>query len=413
MPKLARELTAIAVSKFKRRGRYAVGGVRGLYLQVTKTGARSWVYRQLIGESRKELGLGPYPAVSLCVAREKARELHRSIAQGLQPVEQQNGKQQQKRSEQPQRAEAQPTITFAKAAAAYIESKKHEWSNDKSQVSWEGTLQKYAYPTIGKLEVNQIEIAHMHKLLTRIWHNKTETAMRLRGRIEAVLDWATVQKYRAGPNPAAWKGNLDKLLAKPGKVRAVEHHPALPADQVPAFLERLRRMSGAAARALEFVILTACRTGEVIGACWDELDLEKAEWRIPAARMKSRRPHVIPLSKGALELIAQVPRLDSSPYVFRNAAAGPLGSMALLAVLKRMDIKGITVHGFRSTFRDWAAESTNHPREVVEHALAHKVGDRTEQAYHRSTLLVKRSQLMADWSDYCRGTPPLDRREAD
>lgn len=398
MPKLARELTALAVSKIKRRGRYAVGGVRGLYLQVTRTGARSWVLRSMVGRDRKELGLGAYPATSLCAAREKAREMRRAISDGAEAVQQQPTTQLQPFQS------AAPAITFEKAAEAYIDSKKHEWSNDKSLVSWETTLTKYAYPTIGKLDVQLIEIAHVHKLLAKIWHTKTETAMRLRGRIEAVLDWATVGKYRSGPNPAAWKGNLDKLLAKPGKVRPVEHHAALPPEQVSDFLDSLRDMDGVAARALELVVLTACRTGEVLGARWDELDMERGEWRIPASRMKSRRPHVVPLSKGALEIISRAPRVDGVPFVFHSASGAPLSNMALLCVLKRMGRKGITVHGFRSTFRDWAAESTNHPREVVEHALAHKVGDKTEQAYHRSTLLVKRGQLMADWSAYCLTT---------
>ncbi len=397
MPKIAKELTALEVGRLKKPGMHAVGVIPGLYLQITDTGAATWILRALVGGKRREIGLGGYPGVTLAQAREKARADREAISEGRDPAAERAA------ARSALRAENAVNTTFDECARKFIESKAAEWKNPKHRAQWAATLDTYASPTIGKLGVRDITLAHVVKILEtdNLWTVKTETASRLRGRIEAVLDWATVRGYRTGDNPARWKGHLDKLLPAPGKTKKVEHHAALPYAQIGAFMVDLRTRGGIAPRALEFAILTAARSGEVRGATWDELDLENGRWTVPASRMKAGKEHVIPLSAQALALLKALPRHTDNPLVFPAPRGGVLSDMTLGAVLKRMGRTDLTAHGFRSTFRDWAGETTAYPREVIEHALAHQLKDKAEAAYARGTLLARRARLMADWAAYC------------
>ena len=293
-------------------------------------------------------------------------------------------------------------MTFDACAAAYIEAHKTSWRNEKHRDQWRNTLNSYASPVFGSLPVQAIDVALVMKVLEPIWKTKSETASRLRGRIEAVLDWATVRSYREGENPARWRGHLDKLLPARSKIQKVEHHPALPHDEIGDFMAMLRGQDGTAARALEFLILTAARTGEIIGARWDEIDLEDKIWVVPGARMKAGREHRVPLSGAALAILEQMREIREGDFVVPGGKKGkPLSNMAMLAVLKRMGRDDLTTHGFRSTFRDWAAERTNFPREVVEMALAHTIESKVEAAYRRGDLFQKRRQLMEAWVRFC------------
>jgi len=295
--------------------------------------------------------------------------------------------------------------TFDECSEAFIEDKRAEWSNAKHADQWTNTLATYASPVMGSLIVRDVGLPHVLDVLKPIWTTKTETATRLRARIEAVLDWATVHGYRSGDNPARWRGHLDNLLPRPSKVAKVEHHAALPVASMPEFMGQLRKAAGQGARALEFAILTAARSGEVRGATWDEIDMDEAVWTVPAARMKADREHRVPLSPAAVRLLKSLTRRDGVPYVFPSAADKPLSDMTLAAVLKRMGVDAVP-HGFRSTFRDWCSEQTNVAREVAEMALAHAISDKTEAAYRRGDLFAKRVELMAQWARFCA------RREA-
>lgn len=407
MPKKAKELSALAVSKLKPEGRHAVGGVDGLHLRITG-GSRAWVLRLVVGlrpdghggsvPHRRDVGLGGYPEISLAEAREKARELRRQARGGTDPVEE------RKAHKARQRLQAANTRTFSECAIAYLAGHRAGWKNEKHGKQWAATLETYAYPVIGEVHVSDIDTALILGVLEPIWHSKTETASRVRGRIESVLDWATVRGYRNGENPARWKGHLDKLLPARAKVQKVEHHAALPYAEMPAVMADLRRREGVSARALEFAILTVARSGEVRGAAWNEFDLEAGTWTIPAARMKAKKEHRVPLSSSALAMLRELPRIDGNPYVFPAPRGGTLSDMALTAVLRRMGRGDLTQHGFRSTFRDWAGETTAFPREVIEHALAHQLRDKVEAAYQRGDLLRKRATLMEEWSHYCKAT---------
>jgi integrase len=292
-------------------------------------------------------------------------------------------------------------MTFQQCAEAYINAHRAGWKNPKHIQQWQNTLSQYAYPFFGELDVKLIDTGLITKCLEPIWLTKNETAGRVRGRIESILDWATVRKYREGVNPARWRGHLDKLLAKQSKVQKTEHHKALPYLEINAFISQLHKQDGIAAKCMEFTILTAARTGETIGATWDEIDLIAKTWTIPAIRMKAEREHRVPLSIDALNIINDMAATRINDYVFPGTKKG-LSNMAMLAVLKRMDRADITVHGFRSTFRDWAAESTAYPGEVVEMALAHAIKNLTEAAYRRGDLIEKRSRLMEEWARYCK-----------
>jgi integrase len=390
MPRSAKGLKSdVSIRAIKKPGYHADGG--GLYLQITASGARSWIFRYSSSGRRHEMGLGSYPDVTLKAARDKAAEMRILRAAGRDPL-------QVRRAERQQRA---GSVTFAEAADAYIAAHEPSWRNPKHRQQWTNTLATYVLPSLGSVAVADIDTSHVTMVLEPIWLAKTETATRVRQRVEAILDWAAARGLRTGENPARWRGHLDKLLARPTRVRTVQHHPALPYAELPAFMLELAGQKGVAARALTLCILTAARTGEVIGARWSEIDGDV--WTIPGTRMKSGREHRVPLSLPAQQIIEELRALsaDADGFVFPGGRNGtPLSNMAMAAVLKRMGRGGITAHGFRSCFRDWARESTNFPREVAETALAHILKDKVEAAYARGDLLDKRRELMAAWASY-------------
>lgn len=389
MPREARKLSDIAVKNFKAKGFYAVGGVPGLHVRINANGARNWILRAMVGGKRRDIGLGALRDIDLKRAREKARTMRERIAQGIDPVI-------ERRSA---RQALLTALTFDEAAARFIEAKSPEWSNPKHRAQWKATLDTYASPRIGTLPVDRVNLPHILEILTPIWTTKTETASRVRMRVESVLAWATASGYRSGDNPARWKGNLDVLLAKPSKVKKVEHHAALAIDALPAFVADLRGRDGVAARALEFLILTATRSGEVRGATWDEFDLKSGVWIIPGERMKAGKEHRVPLCARALALVKEQPQVAGSAYVFSAPRGGQLSDMTLSAVMRRMEVDAVP-HGFRSTFRDWCSERTAYPRDVAEMALAHTIQNKTEAAYRRGDLYDKRVNMMKDWQRF-------------
>ena len=395
MPKKADELGPLEVSRLTEPGLHFVGVVAGLALKVSVTGARSWILRATVGNRRRDIGLGGYPDVTLAGAREAARNARSKIKEGIDPVDDARA------ARSKLIAEAVSGILFDEAASKYITAHEAGWKNTKHASQWRNTLETYAFPVIGKMRVKDIQTAHVMQVLEPIWTAKPETASRVRSRIELVLDWAKVRGYRKGENPARWKGHIDKLLPKRSEVASVEHHAALPFREIGAFMVSLRKVEGMGARALEFAILTAARSGEVRGATWDEIDLKEATWTIPAARMKAKKEHRIPLADAALELLRTLPRMVGTDLVFPSSRNEMLSDMTLSAVLRRMGRSDITGHGFRSTFRDWAGETTAYPREVIEHALAHRLKDKAEAAYQRGTLFDKRRKLMDDWAAFC------------
>lgn len=379
-------LTALDVKQAKHRGLYNDGG--GLYLQVAVNGSRSWIFRYG-AQGRYHLGLGPLHTFTLAEAREKARQCRQQLLDGVDPIATRRAR------KAAARAEAAKSITFAEAAETYITAHRTAWKNPKHRQQWTNTLTTYAFPIIGDLPVAAVDTGLVLRVLQPIWHEKPETASRVRARIERVLSWATVQGYRTGDNPARWANHLDNLLPAHTKIAPVQHHAALPYAEVPAFLLELRQRDGGAAEALEFLILTASRTGEVIGATWDEFDLKAKVWTIPAGRMKAAREHRVPLSRRAVEIVRGMPREGKRVF--------PISNMAMLQLLKRMGRNGITAHGFRSSFRDWAAETHNAERDVVEMSLAHSISDKKEAAYRRGHMLAKRRKLMDDWAVFCGG----------
>lgn len=389
MPKKARELKALDASRIITPGFHAVGGVAGLHLRVSASGARSWILRAVIGSKRRDIGLGGFPDVPLAVAREKARDARAKIEQGVDPIA----------ARKSAKATLVSVLTFDEAAKLLIQAKSPEWKNVKHAAQWKSTLDTYASPTIGKMPVDKVELTHVLDILTPLWATKTETATRLRMRMEAVLAWATASGYRKGDNPARWRGNLDALLAKPRKVTKVKHHKALPMDALPAFMADLRKGEGMAARALEFAILTAARSGEVRAATWDEIDLKAGVWTIPADRMKAGKEHRVPLSARAVALLKALPRMANCDYPFAGPSGKVLSDMTLSAVMRRMEVDAVP-HGFRSTFRDWCSERTAYPNDVAEMALAHAIGNKVEAAYRRGELFDKRTKMMADWSRF-------------
>lgn len=393
MARTTERLSAAKVSKAKP-GMYCDGG--GLYLQAS-LGAdgeikKSWIFRFALHGRERQMGLGSLHTVSLAEAREKATGCRKRVRDGIDPIDARNV------SLAAAAAENAKAKTFDECAAEYITAQRGGWSNATHRQQWTNSLATYVSPVLGRLPVAAIDVDLVVKTLEPIWEKKPETASRVRGRIEAVLDWATAKKLRQGDNPARWKGNLEHLLSQ--RSRAVEHYTALPYAEIGAFLAELRQNDGVASRALEFAILTAARSGEVLRARWDEIDLRTLLWIVPPARMKAGREHRVPLSAPAVAVLERMARVRESEFVFPGTRRAVLSEMAMLAILKRME-RDVTVHGFRSTFRDWAAERTNFPNEMLEMALAHTVSDKVEAAYRRGDMFDKRRTLMDAWAKYC------------
>jgi integrase len=399
------KLSAVEVTKAQGPAVLHDGG--GLYLRVSAAGAKSWVFRFQLDGKRRDMGLGPYPDISLAEARAKATAHRKQRHEGVDPIE---AKETERRA---QRVSAAKGRTFREIAEEFITRNKAGWRNEKHRQQWHNTLATYVYPALGELPVSAIDAGLVVQVLDPIWVEKPETAGRVRGRIEAVLDAATVRGFRQGPNPAQWKGNLAHILPARARMRKVAHHAALPFDDVSEFVAALRGREGMAARALEFAILTAARTGEVLGVSWGEIDLTAKVWTVPADRMKANREHRVPLSDLALAVLEKVRPLvlmkdekpDPGAPVFPGPRrALPMSNMTMLMLLRRMKRDDLTAHGFRSTFSDWAAERTAYPREVVEMALAHTIENRVEAAYRRGDLFDKRRRLMMDWARFCEGS---------
>ena len=396
---MAREinrLNSLAVNRASKPGYYPDGA--GLYLQVSPSGTKSWIYRYSAGGRSREMGLGSIAALGLSDARARAKECRHQRVMGIDPLETRRA------STERQKLEDAKATTFSNAAAKYIAAHEASWRNEKHRAQWKSSLETYAFPVIGPLSVAAIDTLLVLKVLEPMWGTKTETATRVRGRIESVLNWAAARGLRQGENPARWKGHLDRLLPARGKVRTVRHHAALPYEELPTFMADLRARDGSAARALELTILTGLRTSEVIGACWPEFDLQRKVWTVPAERMKGKREHRVPLSDRAISILTNFSREDE--FLFPGERSGkPLSNMAMRATLKRMGRSDLTVHGFRSTFRDWAAERTNFQNHVVEMALAHTIGNKVEAAYRRGDLFEKRVRLMDAWAEYATKAP--------
>jgi len=396
------KLSAIGVKKNTRKGKYS-DGVNNLYLEIKASGSKSWIFRYTIYGKRKEMGLGAFPAIELKEAREVAAGLYKAIKADPthDPIIERKKAVAKAKLEQQENQ-----VTFKWCAEQFIESKAPEWNNKKSPQQWTNTLTTYAYPFIGDYPVKEINTELIMRVLKPIWTTKTETATRIRGRIENILSWAAVQGYRANDNPALWKGHLENLLPKPNKVKKVKPHKALPYKEINTFISELRSHKTMSAFALEVLILTATRTSEVTGALWQEIDFDAGVWAIPADRMKADKEHSIPLSSRALEIIQQLYEVRTSEYIFQGGRVGKGLSNAAMDKLLQVSMKyDVTVHGFRSTFRDWTAEETTYPNELCEMAMAHTIKNQAEAAYRRGDMLKKRMQLMEDWQKYIEQEP--------
>ena len=412
MIKRLAKLTAMQVQHFTKPGNYGDGG--GLYLQINPQGKKSWIFRYELFGRERYMGLGPLHSVGLADARIAAREARRCLLNKVDPLEK------KRQAVEQQRRDEARELTFDACAKQYIEAHGDAWRSAKHRQQWENTLRAYASPHFGSVNARKIDTDLVVKALEPIWTTKTETATRVRERIERVLAWAATRGYREGENPARWTGHLEWLLPAPSKLKKVKHHAALPFSEMGAFFQGLREQEGVAARALEFTILTACRTNEVSGASWSEVDLVGGVWTVPAERMKAGRVHRVPLVDATVKLLRAQIGLDAV-IVFPGAKKGTrLSSMAMPAVLQRLQRDDLTVHGFRSTFRDWAAEATDCPGELAEIAMAHTVGTAVENAYRRSDLFERRRRLMADWSAWCgvqkapsNARPATDARGSD
>ncbi|NCO22303.1 MAG: integrase arm-type DNA-binding domain-containing protein [Rhodobacterales bacterium] len=415
MPKVAEELSALDVKRLahpggKRNVLCSVGGVPGLYMQLTPNGGRSWVLRVKVGTLRRDIGLGGFPGVTLSQARDKARDARDKIERGIDPVEE------RKAAKAALVAAQRRGLTFADAVDKALSAKLDAFKNAKHRQQWENTLATYATPDLGKMLVQDITTQDILRVLQPLWMDKTETASRLRGRIETVLSWATVAGHRTGDNPARWAGNLKELLPPPSKVANEGNHPALALEDAPRWFAALQTREGFGARALEFAALTASRSQEVRGALWDEIDLDKALWIIPGARMKMGREHRVPLSARAVAMLEALPRLKDNPLVFPAARGGQLSDMTLSATMRRMHEAEIAQggagfidrtskrpavpHGLRSTFRDWVAEQTAYPGDMAEVALAHRISNAVEASYRRGDMIEKRRRMMGDWAKF-------------
>ncbi|MDR3424063.1 MAG: tyrosine-type recombinase/integrase [Alphaproteobacteria bacterium] len=403
MARVIGKLTTLAIGRAKKKGLYGDGG--GLYLQVSPTGSKSWLFRFLLNGKAHAMGLGPLHTVTLAEARVKATDCRKLLVAGFDPLNAKKDRQVQAR------LAATKGTTFEACAKAYIEAHKASWKSEVYTVKYGQTLEKYAYPIIGRLPVQSIDTTLVMKVLEPVWQKKTATAKKIRSRIECVLDWAKVREYRQGENPARWRGHLENLLAKPSKLVRIKHRAALPYAKINGFLQSLEGRDGIGVQALKLLIFTACRSNEVLGAAWDEIDFENRVWTIPAERMKAGKEHRVPLTAPALAVLKERKREsqklgeneEPNPYVFLNPQdKKPCSGEVMATLLKRMKRQDITVHGFRSTFRDWAAEQTSFPREVAEAALAHTVGNQVEAAYRRSDLFEKRRLMMEQWARYCQ-----------
>lgn len=399
MPKIARELTPLAVSKLTKPGTHAVGGVAGLALRVYPEGQRAWVLRTMVAGKRREFGMGGYPTVALASAKDRARATLDKIFAGIDPVEE------KQRLRSALRAAKAKAVSFSKVAEQYIAQHEAGWKNPKHAAQWVTTLSTYAFPVIGSVTVANVDTPLVLKVLEPIWTEKTETASRVRGRIEVILDYATAKGLRDGPNPARWKGHLALTLPARRKVAPVQHHAAIPVVEMPAFMKQLRGIDGVSARALEFLTLTAARSGEVRGMTWGEVDLKNKLWTVPASRMKAKREHRVPLSDAAWLILESIKRVDGVDLVFPGARGGALSDMSLTAIMRRLGLEAVP-HGLRSSFRNWTAEMTSYPNEVAEMALAHTVSNSTEAAYRRGDLLEKRRPMMADWDEFLALSSP-------
>jgi integrase len=399
------KLSNLAVTRLKKDGIYSDGG--NLYLQIRGDGEyKSWLFRYMRHGESHDMGLGPLHTVSAADARAKAQKCRTMLLNGITPLDA------KKDEAAAARQAATKGTTFEACATAYIDAHKASWKQERHADQWNQALAKHAYPTIGKLPIQSVDTDLVLKVLQPIWEEKTETAKRLRGRIESIIDWAKVKGYRQGENPARWRGHLDNLLASPNKLINVEHFAALPYAKVGAFMKSLDKQEGKGATALKLVILTAARSNEVLGATWDEIDFKSKVWTVPAERMKAgKKEHRVPLTEPVLAILKDLKQErddvegtdDPCPYIFPNTKGdGFLSNTVMLALLKRMNRRDITVHGFRSTFRDWAAENTEYPDEVVEMALAHAIQNKVKAAYLRTDLFEKRRVLMEEWAEYCR-----------
>jgi integrase len=427
MPKIAKSLSPVEVNRIKTPGWHAVGGVAGLLLQVrepAREGAqisRSWILRVRVGDKRQPFGLGAYPQVSLAEAREQAKKLVADARQGVNP------KEKKKSARSALLSAAARNKTFQECADAYMEAHSQDYSNDKHRKQWAATLETYAYPVIGKQLVSDITMRSVldvllqdtqsaDKTVGKLWHTKTETAKRLLGRIKTVLDFATVNEYRTGTNPAQWTGHLDTQLPSPKKLAGIKHHPAIPYGDMGDFMKRLRANGSMSAKALEFLVLTGVRSGSVRLADRSEIDFTKKLWVIPAAHTKTKQEHRVPLAPQAIKLLLSLPTMAGTTKLFPSARGGALSDMALSQLMRGMRDRGelhveAVPHGFRSTFRDWGAEQTSYPDEIRKAASGHTVGDSVQQAYQRTDLLEKRRKMMDDWAkflDQASGKPSVN-----
>lgn len=427
MPKMVSELSPIEVKRLSHPGKgrnamFAVGGVSGLHLQITPAGSRSWILRATVGAKRRDIGLGGYPDVTLAQARERARERAREakdqIWRGVDPIEE------RKAVRAALTAAQRRGLTFGQAFERYAEAKLTELGTDADRTRWKSSVERYALPHIGDLLVGDLTVQDMLRVLEPVWHDKTETASRVRSRIEAILSWATVAGHRTGDNPARWRGNLDALLPKPGRIAEKGNHPAVALDAAAGWFKALTLREGAGAKALAVLTLCASRSGEIRGMTWDEIDMKAKVWTISAERMKADKEHRVPLTDPALAIIEAMPRRADSAFVFAAPRCGQLSDMTLSKVMRDMQARAeeaaqaagedpdqagwrdprsgrpAVPHGLRSTFRDWAAEHTDYPRDMAEIALAHTVGSEVERAYRRGDMIEKRRAMMGDWAKF-------------
>ena len=412
MPKIARQLTDLEVRNLSSVGRHAVGGVPGLCKQIGSSTSASWILKVTVGGRHKEIGLGSCRSVTLKEARDRARQIRVDVSQGLDPL------QCKRQAKLERRRKQQRAKTFDQVAELYIDSIAPQWRNRKSRAQWESSIAAYVSPHIGQTDCADIDTPDVMSVLEPIWQTKPETASRIRGRIEKILAYAKTRGYRSGDNPARYRGHLDTMLPSPDKLKRKVAQPALDYHDLPVFMNTLRKVDTVAARCLEFMILTATRQGEARGLIWSELNMAEKLWVIPASRMKADKEHAVPLTSRCLEILQNMPKRDDSPYVFAALRGGKLSDATVGKLVKtlhrnevelghagfvdhRQEQRVVVPHGFRSTFRDWAAERSSYSREVIEHCLAHQLRDRAEAAYQRGTILPKRTELMEQYDRYC------------